>query len=238
MIRVIAHRGSSAEHPGNSWPAFEAAARDGADVIECDVQVTCDGILLVRHDLMIMDRLVADLTADEIETREPGVVRLGDMIAWAPRANIDLLVEIKDPDAAGAVSRMVAASTWRQHIVVGSFHGPAIAAVKAAHPEVSTSLMMGSVVSPDDLIALARAYRADGIHPCWETRAPRPCRLLDRAALQKFRAAGLKVTLWHEERESELMALAALRPDAICTDTPKALRRILETQADNEVRLP
>src|SRR5436309_866130 len=38
--QVIAHRGSSARHPDNSWAAFEAALVDGADAIECDVQAT------------------------------------------------------------------------------------------------------------------------------------------------------------------------------------------------------
>ena len=39
---VVAHRGSSATHPDNTWDAFEAAPTDGADAIECDVQPTRD----------------------------------------------------------------------------------------------------------------------------------------------------------------------------------------------------
>jgi len=238
MTRVIAHRGSSAEHPENSWSAFEAAIREGADVIECDAQMTRDGVLIVRHDLTINDRLIADVTVAELEAEQPAVVRLDELIEWAPGFGIDLLVELKDPDAAAAVGRAVAASPWRRHIVVGAFHGPAIATVKAVHPGISTSLMMGSVVGPEDLIVLARAHRADEIHPCWESRAPRPHRLLDRTAVQRLREAGLKITLWHEERESELIALVALRPDAICTNTPKALRRILEARAANGSPMP
>src|SRR5205814_7752984 len=51
--QVVAHRGSSAAHEENSWAAFEAAVTDGADVIECDVQGTRDGVLVIRHDLAI-----------------------------------------------------------------------------------------------------------------------------------------------------------------------------------------
>ena len=54
--QVVAHRGSSAAHAENSWAAFEAAVADGADVIECDVQGTRDGVLVIRHDLAIGDR--------------------------------------------------------------------------------------------------------------------------------------------------------------------------------------
>ena len=159
MIRpqVVAHRGSSALHADNSWPAFEAAAREGADAIECDVQATRDRIIVVRHDLAIDDRLVADLRFAEIEARAPGTVVLADLLAFAESTPIDLLVEIKDPNAAEIVAQMIAASARRDRIVVGSFHGPALAAVKATAPNVQTSFMMGSVAGPEELIRLAAA---------------------------------------------------------------------------------
>jgi hypothetical protein len=92
--------------------------------------------------------------------------------------------------------------------------------------------MMGSVVAPEDLVRLAVAYRADGVHPCWESRSPHPHRLLDESAIALLRKARLAITLWHEERESELRALVALRPDAICTNTPAILRRIVDGHAN------
>ncbi len=228
LLQVIAHRGSSALHPDNSWAAFEAALAEGADAIECDVQATRDGVLVIRHDLTIADRIVAEMSTAEIAAEAHGVPVLPDLLAWAERTRIDLLVEVKDPDAIASVAALIAASAWRDRIVVGSFHGPALAEVKAATPEVQTSFMMGSVVTPEELVRLAAACRVDGVHLCWESRAARPHRLLDRAAIDRLRRAGLAVTLWHEEREDELGALVALEPDAICTNTPSALRRIVD----------
>ena len=230
MLRpqVVAHRGSSARHADNSWPAFEAAVSEGADAIECDVQATRDHVIVVRHDLAIDDRLVADLCLAEIEARAPGTVVLADLLVFAERAPIDLLVEIKDPDAAEAVAKMIAASPRPERIVIGSFHGPALAAVKATAPGLRTSFMIGSVAGPEELVRLAAAFRADGVHLCWETRAARPHRLLDRTIIDRLRRAGLAITLWHEEREDELRALVALGPDAICTNTPAVLRRTVD----------
>jgi glycerophosphoryl diester phosphodiesterase len=229
--QVVAHRGSSAAHPENSWMAFEAAVADGADAIECDVQGTRDGVLVIRHDLAIGGQRVAERTCADIEAIEPGLVRLDELLAWAPRKRIDLLVEIKDPDCAMRVGEMVAATSWREHITIGGFHWPALAEVKARLPAVRTSLMMGSVVAPEDLARLAKAYHADGVHPCWEARSPRPHRLLDVIAIKLLRDAGLSIILWHEERESELRALVALCPDAICTNLPSTLRRIVDKSA-------
>jgi glycerophosphoryl diester phosphodiesterase len=229
--QVVAHRGSSAAHPENSWAAFEAAVADGADVIECDVQRTLDGVLVIRHDLAIGDQPVAECASADIEAMEPGLVHLEELLAWAPRKKIGLLVEIKDPDCAIPVGEMVAASPWRERIMIGGFHWPALAAVKERLPAIRTSLMIGSVVAPEDLVRLAKAYHADGVHPCWEARSPHPHRLLDAIAIKLLRDAGLTIILWHEERESELGALVALRPDAICTNLPAMLRRIVDSSA-------
>ena len=229
--QVVAHRGSSAAHADNSWAAFEAAVAEGADAIECDVQSTRDGVLVIRHDLAVGSRSVAQCSAAELDAMAPGLVRLADLLLWAPRAKIGLLVEVKDPEFAVPVGERVAASPWRERIVIGSFHGPALVAVKAQTPQIRTSLMVGSVVAPADLVQLARVYHADGVHPCWEARSPQPHRLLDAAAITLIRKAGLVITLWHEERESELRALVALCPDAICTNTPAILRRIVDEHA-------
>ncbi len=219
VAQVIAHRGSSAAHPDNSWAAFEAAVVEGADVIECDVQATRDGVLVIRHDLALGDRLVRDLSAAELEAAEPDVIRLAELLAWAEQRRIGLLVEVKEPDATHAVGAMVAASAARGRIVIGGFHGPVLAQLKTALPRVRTSFMMGSVMAAEELLRIATAYRLDGVHLCWEARAPRPHGLLD---------AGLAITLWHEEREDELRAMVALEPDGICTNTPAALRRIVD----------
>lgn len=47
---VIAHRGSSALAPENTWAAFDLAVEQGADLIELDLQLTADGQLVVLHD--------------------------------------------------------------------------------------------------------------------------------------------------------------------------------------------
>ena len=232
--RVIAHRGSSAAHPDNSWAAFRSAVAEGADGIECDVQSTADGVLVVRHDLTVESglmrrkELVCEMSIDELEAARRSTIRFGDLLGWLERETIGLLVEVKDPGAAKAVAMVVSASPARERIVVGGFHGPALSAVKAACPTLRTSIMVGSVLAPEELVHIATAYHADGVHLCWETRAPHPHRLIDANAIDRLRRAGLTTTLWHEERASELRALVALEPDAICTNTPSVLRSIVQ----------
>jgi glycerophosphoryl diester phosphodiesterase len=226
--RVIAHRGSSAVHADNSWAAFKAAVTEGADAIECDVQLTRDGALVLCHDLTLNGQPVRDLTAAAVEAAQPGTVELSDLLRWATVACIDVLVEIKEPEAALPAARMVGCSASHERVVVGGFHGPMLAAVKAAFPDVRTSFMIGSVLAADELVHVATAYRADGLHLCWEARASRPHVLVDPTLIAGMRRAGFAVTLWHEERHDELRALVELGPDAICTNTPALLRRMVD----------
>ena len=226
--QVIAHRGSSAQHPDNSWAAFEAAVAEGADAIECDVQATRDGTLIVRHDLALGDRLVCDLGVAEVEAAEPGTIRLSDLLSWIAPTTTGLLVEIKDPDEADAVGGMVSVSPVWERTVVGGFDGPALAAAKLGRPRIRTSFMMGSVIGAEEIVRLATTYHVDGVHLCWESRAPRPHALVDTDFIDRLRRNDFAVTLWHEERQDELRLLVALEPDAICTNTPAVLRRIVD----------
>jgi glycerophosphoryl diester phosphodiesterase len=46
----IAHAGGDQAHPHSTPFAYAEAVRDGADVLELDVQLTADGVLVVHHD--------------------------------------------------------------------------------------------------------------------------------------------------------------------------------------------
>lgn len=227
--RVVAHRGASHAHPDNSWAAFDAAIAEGADAVECDVQLTADGRLVVRHDLAVGGRLVADMPAAELMRLEPATVVFDDLVQWQRRTAMGLLVEIKDRAAVPALAAALPADAGPE-VVVAGFDMLAVSTFKQARPDILTSLMVGSVLPIDAMIALARQAGAAGVHPCWEARAPRASTLLTRADVARLQSAGLMVTFWHEERAEELQALAALAPDAICTDTPGQLRQILDAR--------
>ena len=70
---VTAHRGFSGKFPENTIPAFEAAYKIGADIVEFDVRETSDGKLIIMHDTSV-DRTtngsgeVSELEFDYIRT--------------------------------------------------------------------------------------------------------------------------------------------------------------------------
>jgi len=110
-LEVIAHRGFIDSFPQNTMLAFTSAIRRGADSLECDVQITLDGIPVVFHDNVVSDLTngsgaissltlaqVQALVIDEVAgtaysgTRIPTFVEL---LNYCKSAGIKLYPEIK-----------------------------------------------------------------------------------------------------------------------------------------------
>jgi glycerophosphoryl diester phosphodiesterase len=69
---LIAHRGYSSLYVENSLKAFEAAGKSNFDAIECDIQVTKDGEIVISHDesllrLIGVDKVISESTWPEIK---------------------------------------------------------------------------------------------------------------------------------------------------------------------------
>jgi glycerophosphoryl diester phosphodiesterase len=147
---VIGHRGSPAEAPENTLPAFEAALRRGADAIELDVRLTADGAPVVIHDATL-DRTtnrtgpVAALTLAELRGVDAGwrftpdrgrthpyrgadtrIPTLGEVLWAFPKLSV--LVEIKEPPAQEAVRRVLLQEDAVARCVVASEHREALLA--------------------------------------------------------------------------------------------------------------
>src|SRR5690349_72727 len=124
MLARVAHRGYSTVAPENTLPAFAAAVRAGATVVEFDVRATRDGVPVVIHDRTVNRTTngagrIWDLTYDEVAAldagswfgagftglRVPSLAETLDLLAPAP---VELLVEIKPPATLDEVKSIVA----------------------------------------------------------------------------------------------------------------------------------
>ena len=125
MTTFIAHRGASAAFAEHTRAAYAQALADGADGLECDVQLTADGEVVLWHDATL-DR-TSDATGDlhrhtlaELRALDtfswrtadlpgshgkPGaqVLTLGDLATLAIEADrpVMLVVELKHPSPFG-----------------------------------------------------------------------------------------------------------------------------------------
>jgi len=81
---IIAHRGASAVAPENTLAAFARAMTDGADGIELDVRLSCDGVPMVIHDETLLRTGLRRESVAEMNARRLGEV---DVSSWFNRAH-------------------------------------------------------------------------------------------------------------------------------------------------------
>lgn len=97
---LVAHRGLAARFPENTLAAMRAAIEAGARWLECDVQLSSDGVPFLFHD-RALERITGERgalharTASELDrSRASYRERFGERFAGEPLARLDAFVEL------------------------------------------------------------------------------------------------------------------------------------------------
>jgi glycerophosphoryl diester phosphodiesterase len=148
MRHRVAHRGYSAVAPENTLPAFAAALRGGATIVEFDVRTTADGVPVVIHDRTLERTTtgagpVWEARFDEVRGLDAGgwfspayagvrVPTLAETIDLLAPSEAELLLEIKPPatpEQVKAILEQVASRDLLGRTVVQSFDPSVVAMV-------------------------------------------------------------------------------------------------------------
>ena len=223
---VIGHRGAMGHCPENTLLSFERAAELGADWVELDVHLSRDGGLVVIHD-ETLDRTtsgsgrVADHTLEELQQLDAGqgqrIPTLDEALSWAGHRGVGVDIEVKQAPPA-AVLDAVLRCGMLECVLVSSFDHPLIRDVKALEARISTGVLYAH--RPIDPVRLATEAGASMLLPQWSYVVAEDVRAAH--------AAGLSVGTWATSDASVLRALIEAGVDAIATNHPDVLRRILD----------
>ena len=80
-VLVLAHRGASYDAPEHTRPAYDKALRDGTDFLECDLQLTKDGVLVCVHDTTV-DRTTGGKHTGRVDSYTLAELRRMDFGRW------------------------------------------------------------------------------------------------------------------------------------------------------------
>lgn len=236
---VIAHRGASAVAPENTMHAFALAIDQGAHLIETDLWFSKDRELILLHDRNLKrttgrDAHVTNLsTAEAVSTPvdmperdapEPQFVPvLASLLELASRADVALLLELKDPRFSVASWSRVLIEALAEHeflsrVLVTSFKPRCLLAIREVCPELP--------VGPVAMNMLLPQPEWDFVGPAWPNLAANP------------------LFVWHAHRNKVLVAPLDTDPtvrmakharqgvDAVLTDDVAATVAALSTTAD------
>jgi glycerophosphoryl diester phosphodiesterase len=218
--------------PENTFASFERAVALGADWIELDVHMTCDGALAVIHDEML-DRTtnghgtVQSLSAAELKELDAGngeqVPLLPEVLDWAHARSTVVDIEIKNAPVfyAGIESAVVAAvhgSQMADQVIVTSFDHRAVKRVHELDQRIITGVLFGAR-PVDGGVSLARQAGAEVVLPHYHYVTPDDVRLAHEA--------GLFLVPWATSEPDALRKLVEAGVDGIATNHPDVLRRIV-----------
>lgn len=230
---LYAHRLGRGYGPDSSAAALRGALAAGVDGLETDVCLTADGALELLHDPYLP--LGTDLDGFARSARELRRARLRDgggaLTGEAPLCLEDLLaatapgivlqLEVKahaDPSLAGrtveAVDACLRGRAEGRRVEMLSFSAEACA--RAARLGCAARLVTWADYAPGALVRWARRHGVDGV--CVEHF------LLSAPLVVGLRAGGLSVTTGTIDEPALLERVLRLRPDAVTSDRPHALR--------------
>jgi glycerophosphoryl diester phosphodiesterase len=235
MTNVIAHRGASAYAPENTLAAFELAARQGADMIELDVQRSADGVLVIFHDDTTerwdgRTRLASQCTLAELLALDIGgekVATLAETCAFAREHSMHMNVELKGAGFGADVAHMLRAERVEELVLISSFVEAALMEIAAASPSLPRAYLMGTeTYNPTvrmregwPFSALQRTGSA-AWHPAYELP-------LLTWLIPRVRKAGFQVNVWTVDDVAWMHKLVALDVEGIITNMPDVLREVL-----------
>ena len=240
--KVWAHRGASAYAPENTLEAFSLAAKQGADGVELDVQMTKDQKLVVIHDERI-DRVsdaagwVRDFALEELKRfsfnrTHPEYVgakipTLAEVYELLRPTSLTVNVELKTgifpyPGIEEAVLRLSEQMGMRERVIYSSFGHQSLVKLK----ELDSSVVTGLLYS-DGWIGVPsyakQVVKVDALHPALY-------HMQDEELLTQAKKLGLKVHVWTVNEKAHMEQLVHAGVDAIITNYPDIARKVVDRE--------
>ena len=236
---VIAHRGASAHAPENTLSAFNLALEMGADGVELDVSLTKDGIPVVLHDDTV-DRTtngrgtITQMTLAQVKEldasnkfekyRGEKIPTLEEVLRTVtPRGTINIELKSMSLQTDGVEAATLAAienTGALDKVMTSSFNPLALRRMYILEPRIPRGLLY----SPKLPIYLRRAWLRPLAHP---TALHPHYSMITREFVAWAHGKGYKVNTWTVDDPGEMKRLIELGVDAIMTNKPDVLRKIV-----------
>lgn len=231
---VIAHRGASGHLPENTFPAFELAVTQRADMIEIDLHRTRDGGIVVTHDEHL-DEIgghgeIADASLEHVRGLDAGdgecvplLDEVLDRFGHRIPLNLEFKVGTRGPYA-GLERETLAAVESRgllSQVLFSSFSDEVLATLRAQSRQARIGVLV-SDREPGGWEHRAEAVSAEAVNFFHA--------LATEENVAAAHQAGLQVNVYTVDDVSTLEVLIARGVDGIFTNLPDRMRALLSSR--------
>ena len=253
----IAHGGGLLIRPDHTLLAYDQALKDGADMLELDIHETSDHVIVVMHDETVDDTtnctgLIKEMTFAELGECDAGykwtqddetypyrdmgllVPSLEEVLERYPDTAVNIEIKQSEPSLVDGLVDLVREYEFEDKMVGASFSDEVVAELRAAAPEIATSLGEGESldfwlksnadIDPDyvpagEFLQLPIQYNLEGtivdvLHPGFVPR------------VEEY---DMYLHIWTVNDEDEMRWLIEVQGvHGIMTDDPPLLTRVIE----------
>lgn len=241
---VFGHRGAAGDMPENTFPSFDRALKDGADVLETDVHLTKDGEVVVFHDDMldgttdgkgrIEDHTLAELKALDAAyhfTRDGGkthpyrgkgvvIPTLDEVFERYPDVKFNVDMKSKSLDLVQKVSDLLDKHNRTHLTIMGSFNKASIKKLRDLQPDMLTCASDREAKT----FLLAEKLRLPSSKTNLAFEVPvktKGVNVVTEHFIKQARKKGNVVVPWTINDPKEMKKLLKMGVDGIITDHPK-----------------
>ena len=237
-VKILGHRGASADRPENTLEAFTEALAQGADGVELDVMQCESGELVVCHD-ETLERLaglpwhVAHTPYSRLKKVDVGtslgfsparIPRLEEVFEALPTSAL-INVEIKceqadDGGLAVAVGECIARLGRAEQVWVSSFNALCLLRLSQSAP----MLRRGQLIDPDK----SYFWQAWGVTPVTTSASIHPhLSACTPARVRQWHRSGWQVAVWTVDSAADALSMRDMGVDMLITNRPAALKKLL-----------
>ncbi len=234
---LIAHRGNSSQAPENSLAAFIEAIRIPVDYLECDVQLSKEGIPVVIHDgtfSRITNNLnlnnVNELTVKEIKEIDSGswfgekffnqrIMTLEEFIQL-PKGKVGVMLEVKEETFLERSMGMRIADVIKKNhdfiknsgpLLVGSLNPNVLLCTAAYLPEQPLIPIVRDLNDLKEFSALRAHYYAFRYN------------LITAEIIEEYNGKGIQIWAWTVDDKDTAFNLMQMGVDGIISNHPKKM---------------
>lgn len=231
----FAHRLGGALAPENTLAGLLLAHQLGVRAVECDVQLTANGVAVIAHDEMLArttsgSGVLSQHTAAELAALDAGshhhpafsgerLPTLQRLAAISRQLEMAVNLELKpfagDREMGGEVARQIGQHWQGASLLplVSSFSVAALAGVRQQAPALPLALLVDDISA--EVIAQAQSLHCCALHVAY--------RALTAAWVAQLHARGLAVMAWTVNRPEDMLLLRHWGVDMLCSDRPDLL---------------
>jgi glycerophosphoryl diester phosphodiesterase len=239
-VRILGHRGASADAPENTLPAFQLALSQGAEGVELDTRLCGSGEAVVFHDEQL-DRLTGRpgragetpwSVLRTLEVRGPGgagtarIPLLAEVLEALPRTTL-INVELKSEDwhhtaIAEVAGQLLEEGRHAEHVMVSSFQPLCLVRLALRFPRLARGLLLDPERGRlfQEGVALPLVGR-DAVHPHYSR--------VSEADVRRWHGSGRRVAVWTVDAPEVARRLQGWGVDILITNRPGALRAALSS---------